>query len=166
MYLYLAFTAILLQRVCAQNSTQNATTLVDPDLYSGASQACLAALGPASNCNPLVYALYGSFYNSIDLVTLTDLCTDECFSSIQQHRDTINNECAGVQYFDAPSGSFYPVDMLDLQAIAGFNLTCTQDGYVNSTILSQIHLLINIGLSFARHISKTILTSNHATFAS
>jgi hypothetical protein len=128
MYLYILFIALLERAVRGQNSTSsNSTLLVDPDVYPGASQICLDALSYEPNCNPIVYALYGSYYTSIDLETLTDLCRGSCFTSLQAHQANVSSACEGIQYYDESSGSYYPPDFLDLQAISGFNVTCIQD---------------------------------------
>lgn len=132
MYLIALTVAALLQGVLAAgNTTSNGTSLVDADVYPGASQECLIALGSTPNCNPLVYALYGSYYMSINLETLTDLCRDSCFTSLLEHKLNVTTACDGIQYYDEASGAYYPPDLLDLQAMSAFNVTCVQNSYVS-----------------------------------
>ncbi|KAL3421595.1 LysM domain-containing protein [Phlyctema vagabunda] len=104
---------------------QDNTTAIDPDLYPGASQACLSSLSTSGiNCNPLVYSLYSNYYTSLELDEVTDLCKDACYVDLQAHMASVTSACQGVQYYDESTGSYYPPNILDLQALSGFNQTC------------------------------------------
>lgn len=126
MYFYSVILLLLLRVVHGQDGNSS-TLLVDPDVYPGASQACLDALTQAPRCNPLVYALYSSYYIYMDLDTITDVCRDTCFSDIRTHAANVTSACSGVQYYDEPSDSYYPPDLLDLQAMSALNITCIQN---------------------------------------
>ena len=104
------------------------TTAIDPDLYPGASQACLSALSISGvKCNPLVYSLYSNYYTSLELDEVTNLCKDTCYTSLQAHQASVDSACQGIQYYDEPTGSYFPPSILDLQALSALNQTCFKD---------------------------------------
>jgi hypothetical protein len=122
-----SFILFFLLRIVSGQDGNTTLLLVDPEVYPGASQACLNALAQPPRCNPLVYGLYSSYYIYMDLATVADICRDTCFSDIRTHAANVTSACPGIQYYDEPSGSYYPSNLLDLQAMSALNTTCIQN---------------------------------------
>lgn len=159
---FLIWATLLLHPTLGQSNTS--ASVIDPDLYPGASQSCLSALSTSGiNCNPLVYSLYTNYYTSLQLDEVTDLCKDACYTGLEEHSATVSSACQGVQYYDEPSGSYYPANILDLQALSAFNQTC----FKNKCVLPMIALFRNLDLHIlvvnsARHIFKIPQPKVHA----